>query len=206
MDHPWKVSCKRQSFWWCDIRIAINNDDIGINWFGNNVSCKLGRSFNIKFWNNRWCEEVILKHLLSDIFEVARISGCKISEVGYWDQDVWTWNISNLLNASTAFVYVLISCRNFDSTLLCIEPNRDMSDSFVWWRDSHGFSVRSTYETILNSHRVSTPLDTNKAKKFKIFCASNIPNNILFFCWKLFLARLKMRDEFAKCGVFIGAT
>lgn len=44
LNQSWKISYKRQSFWWRDLTIAIGNGDKGVGWFDNNVSCKLGGS------------------------------------------------------------------------------------------------------------------------------------------------------------------
>lgn len=67
-----------------------------------------------------------------------------------------------------------------------------------------GFSFKSSYESIHNSNQVSTPLDVNKEKLFKILWAYNIPSNILFFGWKTFLGILQTRDELVKRGISSG--
>lgn len=119
---------------------------------------------------------------IPNILETAKISICKIDEVGCWLDGMWVWNIANFINSD--YNSTTIDCIEIDAIMMNIYPNRDLTDSFVWWGEAQGVSIRLTYQTLADIQNVIPPLEDNKAKKFRILWSFNILSNIQTFAMR----------------------
>src|SRR4051812_21022365 len=84
-----------------------------------------------------------------------------------------------------------------------LQPFPNSLDSFSWWRDSAGFSVKSVYKWLSGSISSGTMKNYIHPSPFKKLWKVAVPSNIKFFDWRLLLDRLPTRIQLGKMGVIL---
>lgn len=67
------------------------------------------------------------------------------------------------------------------SSLQDVQIKRQMDDSFVWWRNKHGFSVKSSHQVIEAVFDTDVQVDESIIHLLKKLWITNEPSKILFF-------------------------
>lgn len=136
------------------------------------------------------------------LFQSLHQPRLRISEVGSWVQNSWSWTFSAILEP--LLNYIAAESENLSTIMQHIVPSLAVEDWFVWWSDSNGFSIKSTFSRLYYcvEQEFQSCLDLKMALKY--VWKSNVPSNIKVFVWRLLLNRLQTRDEIANRGVILG--
>jgi len=59
---------------------------------------------DISFWNDRWLDCGILKYLFSQLHVLSHNPASRITEMGYWNNGVWSWNLGKDNNALLNYI------------------------------------------------------------------------------------------------------
>lgn len=68
--HSSAKSLKMTSIWWRDLNLVGTKLSNCVDWFDNNIHCKLGRGNKMLFLWNKWCESFLC---ISDFRKCSRI-------------------------------------------------------------------------------------------------------------------------------------
>lgn len=121
----------------------------------------------------------------------------KVSHLGEWIDGEWGW-----------FVRWRI-CSNFhwDLSLLLtpVKPRHLVMDSFVWWRNATGFTVRNWYNCILKHSTRTSVLDFKVSLVLVNLWKTKLPSLILILGARLIWNRLPSKSELLKRGELSGA-
>lgn len=174
------------SSWWKDIiRTCFQGE--GDCWFNNGLRKELGDGRKTLFWQDIWvghqrlCEQ--FRHLY--ILSVQR-SSC-ISEMGHWEQGVWSWNLlwrRNLLAREEEKVGDLLT------VLQQANLTEDKGDKWTWLADSSGsFTVKSAY-VFMQGFELEESI-----MAFEHLWKGLAPSNVLVFAWKVLRGRVQSKHN-----------
>lgn len=119
----------------------------------------------------------------------------KISDSGFWISGSWVWRI----NFTESFREEVDS-DSMESLLLVLSrkiPLEGSEDSFVWRRNSLGFSVKAAYQMVLEGRVRVSSFDDNLLKVLIGFWKTKIPSKVLIFGWRLLLDRITTKVNLA---------
>ncbi|XP_058750086.1 uncharacterized protein LOC131623077 [Vicia villosa] len=135
------------------------------------------------------------------LFLLADSSCSKVSDNGFWISGSWNWHI-NFIGSIDLEVYG----DSVESLLTVIggkKPLVGVDDSFVWWRNSSGFSVRAAYSMILEGKLRGSNIDDNLLKALSGLWKTKIPSKFLIFGWRLLLNRLPTKVNLARRKILV---
>ncbi|XP_058734167.1 uncharacterized protein LOC131605866 [Vicia villosa] len=118
-----------------------------------------------------------------------------------WNGETWNWSFDfncDVENGAAATQF-------FDLVILLapVQPCQLIGDSFVWWRNTSGFTVSNTYDSILSFDSLSPPLNNSVSLAFSRLWKSKVPSRIHIFGWRLIWNILASKVELAKRGTLL---
>lgn len=195
--HSFSKSLKTTSIWWIDLSFVGSKLTNYLDWFGNNIQCKLGRGDKMLFWCNKWCREHPLCLRFPKVFSALSNSFASVSKVGCWVNNVWKWNRSLFTFAGQQYTSQFLGFRQELSTY---SPDRHGEDSFVWSDNLSGlFSVKSCYMGMLKSQLVS---GDEILLQLKRLWKTKVLSKIQIFGWRLLINRHPSKIKLDKRGIF----
>jgi len=81
-----------ESWWWRDIR-RITSGGQRDNWFSRNIKWSVGKGNRIKFWEDIWIGEKLLKEKYPRLYTNTILKEGTLGDFGFWDEDWWVWSI-----------------------------------------------------------------------------------------------------------------
>jgi len=85
-------NCK-ESLWRRDIRKVWNLEECG-NDFEDRGRWEVGDGKDIRFWEDKWVDNVPLMHKFPRLFSISLFTGRTLSQVGVWSNNNWSWELS----------------------------------------------------------------------------------------------------------------
>jgi hypothetical protein len=79
------------SLWWKDV--CSIGENLGINWFSQNVSKKVGNGAQTNFWVDRWIGEIPLKDRFPRLFSISRQKEATVAEIWDLGSDDFKWRL-----------------------------------------------------------------------------------------------------------------
>lgn len=98
----------------------------------------------ISFWHSNWAANRSLRGAFPEAFSRENDQACNIEDAGYWERNVWIWNLPCNIEDSDfeAAVKMEEICRILDD----VEPLKDREDELCWKADkSECLAVNSCY-------------------------------------------------------------
>ncbi|XP_058756595.1 uncharacterized protein LOC131629813 [Vicia villosa] len=196
---------KKVSLWWKDICMIGSGGDSPLdNWFPSSILCKLGNGDNIDFWQDRWLGGIPLCDRFPSLFLLADYGCSKVNDNGFWISGKWEWRI----NFSEAFSREAedVTVGSLLSVLEGKAPVEEEEDSFVWWRNSSGYSVKAAYQMIVEGKVREPIMDENLVKALMGLWKTKIPSKVLIFGWRLLLNRIPTKMNLARRNILVDPT
>lgn len=145
-DNSFFVINSKSSLWLRDLRDFLRSWNVASNWFGRSFSCKLGNDNDIDFWRGYWIDIEPLCLLFHVLFQSLHQPRLRISEVDSRVQNSWSSSFSVILEPVSN--YVVVERENLSTIMQHIVPFFTVAGWFVWWSNSNGFSVKTTYSRL----------------------------------------------------------
>lgn len=174
------------------------------HWFSNNISCKIGNGYSIDCWRNKCLGSSSFRRLFPLIFARAAYQKHKVSTMGDWVDNAWIL-VVKLQEDRLVQVDEDAQLESLLSILQDVQLNRQVYDSFIWWRNKHGFSVKRNYQVIQAVFDIDVQMDESIIHLFDMLWITNVPRKILIFGWRLLLNRLPTRVALSNKGVINGS-
>lgn len=80
-----------------------------------------------------------------------------------------------------------------------IQPNLDIEDEFVWWKNKQRFSVKNSYERLTELSNSGSFVAEDILRGFDKLWRRKVPRKVLIFGWRLMLTRLPTRIVCLHC-------
>ncbi|XP_058750884.1 uncharacterized protein LOC131623907 [Vicia villosa] len=144
---------------------------------------------------------ISLKVSFLTLFVAIQNATGSILSSGYWVDGKWCWKLVSETDLLPALASEELS--NLLTILAELHPLPNELDSFIWWRDSAGFSVKSVYKWLSGSSLSGTMQNSANSSIFKKLWKVAVPSNIKFFGWRLLLDRLPTCIQLGKRGVIL---
>jgi hypothetical protein len=186
------------SLWWkdmCGIDITENG-----SWFAQNLTRKVGKGTNTRFWRDCWVGDSPLCDLFPRLFSISLLKEGTVSDFWVERDGVfnWAWGWRRRL-----FVWEEIILNN----LLEVLPVLVLSEEEDVWRweleDSGCFSVKSAYLLIDGIYSTETLIGDLHIRVLKNIWKSPAPSKVIAFSWKLIRNRLPTTDNLLRRGVHV---
>ncbi|GAU39187.1 hypothetical protein TSUD_147950 [Trifolium subterraneum] len=145
----------RGSSWWREIvNIWEGRGDIGVGWFGDCISKKVGEGSGTLFWTDPWLEGIPLSERFGRLFDLAMNKSSSVAEMfdlGWevggeaweWRRQLWAWE-EELVRECQDLLH--------DLSLQAHSP-----DVWQWQPDpTNGYSVHNAYQILISQE--ITPL------------------------------------------------
>lgn len=154
----------------------------------------LGKGNLTLFWESKWLGDFRLKDAFSDIHTASTKKTMKVENMGWWSEDVWSWNDLGIedqywdgrgTNAQQQFKDILASS----------SPCKDGMDNIVWRLNPPiGYNVKEGYKLLLDSDDSLEP-EEELIKAYSVIPSTNIPYSTRSFIWRCFLNRVPTKDQ-----------
>lgn len=117
------------------------------------------------------------------LFVCANHGEAKVVDMGFHSENSWWWDIrivdNQLIEDCAAKLEDLF-------VILCgVEPNKEVVDSFVWWWDKNGFSVKTSYQGLTESLNAGSMVVDNDQRDLDNLWKLKVSNKIQMLGWKL---------------------
>jgi len=103
-----QVQNYKESLWWRDIRKVWNLEEWG-NDFEDRGRWEVGDGKEIRFWEDKWVDNVPLKHKFPRLFSISLNTGHHLTQVGIWSNNSWSWELSWRRNDGRMHSFIVIS-------------------------------------------------------------------------------------------------
>lgn len=80
----------KPSSWWQDLK-AVSFVEGGGGWFDTNLKRRVGRGNDVRFWEEVWHNEYLLKDKYPRLYLMSTKANKSIEEMGVWRDGTWTW-------------------------------------------------------------------------------------------------------------------
>ncbi|XP_058782239.1 uncharacterized protein LOC131656564 [Vicia villosa] len=139
-----------------------------------------------------------------EVFAFAINSCCSVEDAGFWQDDLWHWNLAGIVESSNPVV------QNLGGEIVALLNNitltREEEDSFGWLKNDEGiFTVRSCYSWLT----AETALDSVSPGVLGALSScwnSAAPLKMQYFGWRLLHDRLPSKDQLFKRGIITEIT
>lgn len=91
LNQSYSVNNKKSSIWWSDFKLIMGVWDSKFNWFGDNISCKLGDSSTIDFWKYKWFGSTPLYFQFLTLFDYFQESRHMVADAEHQNNGDWSW-------------------------------------------------------------------------------------------------------------------
>nr|XP_029148400.1 uncharacterized protein LOC114925250 [Arachis hypogaea] len=106
----------------------------------------LGNGRTIRFWEDSWLPNGVLKDLFPRLYSVSTLTGAVVGECGFWDGLEWIWSFQW---RRELFQWELDLVNQLHETLRTVKPIDAREDSVVWKLDRTGvFSTKSCAQAL----------------------------------------------------------
>jgi len=140
---------RKESLWWRDLRKVWFLEGWG-NDFEGRGRWEVGDGKEIRFWEDKWLENISLLHKFPRLFSISLDTDCTLSQVGVWINNVWTWKLRwrrNLFEWESSLVVLLLQL--LDNKRLTREDGVK-PDKWIWGEVGNlDFSVNAAYKCLM---------------------------------------------------------
>ena len=84
------VTSNKESLWWRDLKRVWTLEDWGSD-FEDKIGWALGDGKHIRFWEDKWADNVSLMYKYPRLYSVAVNRGCILAHTGRWINSMWEW-------------------------------------------------------------------------------------------------------------------
>ncbi|XP_058783541.1 uncharacterized protein LOC131658243 [Vicia villosa] len=130
----------------------------------------------------------LLSERFPSLFRFAEPFCALISDNGFWISGSWEWRINFCEGFNDSVDGVRV--RDLVSFLGNITPTVGMANSYVWWKNSTGFSVKAGYDMILEGSYQNHRLEVDVISALNRMWKTKISSKILIFGWRLILNKI----------------
>ncbi|CAL5186225.1 unnamed protein product [Lathyrus oleraceus] len=197
-----KPTLSNYSLWWRDIRLVCGTPLGGHDWFGDSISCKLGRGNSILFWKHCWLGNSSLKLLFPRLFEVCSFPNALVINCGLWENGGWSWKVG--VDSTLLVGELLEDWKELIEILKDVKPCTNGVDKLIWWRDVGGFSVRNAFKRLYTLNMAISNGSDFRFCELKRLWKATIPWKVKLFGWRWILGALPTRKELWHRGVILG--
>ncbi|KAI5430636.1 hypothetical protein KIW84_035011 [Lathyrus oleraceus] len=197
-----KSTLSNYSLWWRDIRLVCGTPLRGHDWFGDSISCKLGRGNSILFWKHCWLGNSSLKLLFPRLFEVCSFPNALVINCGLWENGGWSWKVG--VDSTLLVGELLEDWKELIEILKDVKPCTNGVDKLIWWRDVGGFSVRNAFKRLYTLNLAISNGSDFRFCELKRLWKATIPWKVKLFGWRWILGALPTRKELWHRGVILG--
>ncbi|CAL5191793.1 unnamed protein product [Lathyrus oleraceus] len=197
-----KSTLSNYSLWWRDIRLVCGTPLGGHDWFGDSISCKLGRGNSILFWKHCWLGNSSLKLLFPRLFEVCSFPNALVINCGLWENGGWSWKVG--VDSTLLVGELLEDWKELIKILKDVKPCTNGVDKLIWWRDVGGFSVRNAFKRLYTLNMAISNGSDFRFCELKRLWKATIPWKVKLFGWRWILGALPTRKELWHRGVILG--
>ena len=188
---------KHQSWWWRDL-VKVCRQGGGEGWIKKEVSWKVGKRDQARFWEDIWTGNASLKALFPRLFSLSLHQGQTVGEVGMWEESEWQWNLRWRRNR---FEWEVPLVTELGMLISRVTMKKDEQDKQVWRRDESGnFTVKSAYKCL------EEPVGGTQISSFGYLWKTKAFPNVLITAWRVLLGRLPTRECLSKRGVTVNTT
>jgi hypothetical protein len=178
------------SLWWKDVCSIGSN--LGINWFSQNVSKKVGNGAQTSFWEDSWLGDIPLKDRFPRLFSISIQKEASVAEI--WDpgSDAFNWQ---LLWRRRLFVWEEYVVEELKGVLNDVTISAE-EDCWCWRLDKDNvFTASSTYNLIA---QLQHPLELQT--QWHAFIYQNLwktpaPSKVSSFVWQLLHDRVPTKKN-----------
>jgi hypothetical protein len=178
------------SLWWKDV--CSIGENLGINWFSQNVSKKMGNGAQTNFWAEKWIGEIPLKDLFPRLFSISRQKEATVAEI--WDpgSEDFKWR---LLWRRRLFVWEENVVEELKGVLNEAIVSAEV-DCWSWRPDKNNiFTVSSTYKLITQLQHSPVQQTQWHAYIYQNLWKSPAPSKVSSFVWQLLHDRVPTRNN-----------
>jgi hypothetical protein len=178
------------SLWWKDV--CSIGENLGINWFSQNVSKKVGNGAQTNFWVDRWIGEIPLKDRFPRLFSISRQKEATVAEI--WDPGSadFKWR---LLWRRRLFVWEENVVEELKGVLNEAIVSAEV-DCWSWRPDKNNiFTVSSTYKLITQLQHSPVQQTQWHAYIYQNLWKSPAPSKVSSFVWQLLHDRVPTRNN-----------
>ncbi|XP_058757673.1 uncharacterized protein LOC131630949 [Vicia villosa] len=155
-----------------------------------------GNGDGIDFWLDRWKGPSPLAERFPSLFRFAEPSGALISDNGFRIVGSWEWRINFCEGFNDSVDGERV--RDLVSFLGDATPTVGVMDSYVWWKNSLGFSVKAAYDMILEGSYRGHRLEVDIIRALNRMWKTKLPSKILIFGWRLILNKIPTKAALAR--------
>ena len=153
----------------------------------HNITWKLGNSFHIRFWLDKWMEENTIMFVYPLLAELSLNINSLISEQGHYRTREWFW----YLLTRRPYVNYVIEKQTLFKSLNTSHPMSDTTNHPIWSLHHSGkFIVNSCYK-FLNFRGVSSPF-------ISLIWNSITPLKVKVFFWLMLMRKLQTKEQLLK--------
>ncbi|XP_058766944.1 uncharacterized protein LOC131640567 [Vicia villosa] len=190
---------RMKSRWWKDI-VNLEGSNSHKVLLGN-TRYKLGRGNLALFWESKWLGDFTLKILFPELFEVSFKKGAKVSDMGAWVADRWSWEDFGLQTDPANLR--ADSVMTLNEFLGSASPIKNEEDTVFWTFNSDDeYTAKGGYFCVTEQEQQGeAAVDERCSKALKIMWSSAIPYSIKAFLWRCFLDRIPTKVQLNRRGM-----
>lgn len=141
----------KPSSWWQDLK-AVSFVEGGGGWFDTNLKRRVGRGNDVRFWEEVWHNEYLLKDKYPRLYLMSTKANKSIEEMGVWRDGTWTWEFGWRRSLRDTELSML---NNLLSILQGFTPHTTDTDGWIWIANPEGkFSVSSAYSCLTGPMKI----------------------------------------------------
>jgi len=190
---------RNQSLWWKDLCRTCGKG-IQSNWFDCRSKWILGDGRCVKFWEDRWAEDRVLKEKLPRLFMISTCKDSLVSDLvdpGLISSGgCQSWNLGL---RRERFAWEKCIEEQLLGMISKVQWNLEGKDRLIWvGNDDQDYTVKSGY-MVLNKE------DSMQSDEvFQLLWSLKIPPSTIVCAWRILLDRLPTRANLGRRGVQLG--
>jgi hypothetical protein len=155
---------------WCTKEVSSSHGvglwkhiDQGWNFFANGIQFEVGMGLKVRFWQDIWCGEQLLKHAFPSLFSIARYKEAWVEDNFIWRNRVIEWNVIFVRSVQDWEMGMVLSF--FDRLYSC-KIYLGIVERIRWSSYKKGnFEVKSLYKALSNFNHEVFPWKSIKRTK-----------------------------------------
>ncbi|XP_052118703.1 uncharacterized protein LOC127748372 [Arachis duranensis] len=156
----------------------------------------LGNGRTIRFWEDSWLPNGVLKDLFPRLYSVSTLTGSVVGECGFWDGFEWIWSFQW---RRALFQWELDLVNQLHETLRTMKPIDAREDSVVWKFDrTCVFSTKSCTQAL---HAEVLPEEITSYSFTSAVWKDFVPPRIELLSWFMLIERVNTKDRLGKLHV-----
>lgn len=151
-------------------------------------------------WSLAWSYSFV--QVVCSAVSILRGEQIKNQWFGIWTADQWIWQLGFQDN-NLSVVETVMPAELF-LILQLVQSPLNVFDRYVWWKNKNDFSIKASYERILDVGICNWVVDVECANTLNRLWKTKASSKMLIFGWSLILNRLLTRMELEVRGVIVG--